>query len=143
MSINKQQDQTRSSVRKVLDILGIIILLSVLGYYGNKNVQTYLGQQALDETGLEILTLEQALEVANNTNKLVLADMSAIWCPSCRKLDKQVFSDEQVKTQLNQDFVYTRIEYESAEGNNFMQNHQVTGIPTLIVLNPGSEKFVQ
>ena len=143
MSINKQQDQTRSSVRKVLDILGIIILLSVLGYYGNKNVQTYLGQQALDETGLEILTLEQALEVANNTNKLVLADMSAIWCPSCRKLDKQVFSDEQVKTQLNQDFVYTRIEYESAEGNNFMQNHQVTGIPTLIVLNPRGEKLVQ
>jgi thiol:disulfide interchange protein len=143
MSINKQQDQTRSSVRKVLDILGIIILLSVLGYYGNKNVQTYLGQQALDETGLEILTLEQALEVANNTNKLVLADMSAIWCPSCRKLDKQVFSDEQVKTQLNQDFVYTRIEYESAEGNNFMQNYQVTGFPTLIVLNPRGEKLVQ
>jgi thiol:disulfide interchange protein len=143
MSIDKQQDQTRSSVRKVLDILGIIILLSVLGYYGNKNVQTYLGQQALDETGLEILTLEQALEVANNTNKLVLADMSAIWCPSCRKLDKQVFSDEQVKTQLNQDFVYTRIEYESAEGNNFMQNHQVTGFPTLIVLNPRGEKLVQ
>jgi thiol:disulfide interchange protein len=34
--------------------------------------------------------------------------MSAIWCPSCRKLDKQVFSDEQVKIQLNQDFVYAR-----------------------------------
>jgi len=44
-----------------------VILLSVLGYYGNKTVQTYLGQQAIDEIGLEILTLEQALEVANNT----------------------------------------------------------------------------
>ena len=67
MFINKQQDQTGSSVRKVLDILGIIILMLVLGYYGNKTVQTYLGQQAIDEIGLEILTLEQALEVANNT----------------------------------------------------------------------------
>jgi hypothetical protein len=67
MFINKQQDQIGSSVRKVLNNFRIIILLSVLGYYGNKTVQTYLGQQAIDEIGLEILTLEQALEVANNT----------------------------------------------------------------------------
>ena len=57
MFINKQQDQIGSSVRKVLNIFRIIILLSVLGYYGNKTVQTYLGQQAIDEIGLEILTL--------------------------------------------------------------------------------------
>tara|TARA_R110000868_G_scaffold271248_1_gene530680 strand:- start:177 stop:494 length:318 start_codon:yes stop_codon:yes gene_type:complete len=105
MSTNNQQDQTRSPVRKVLDVFGIIILISVLGYYGNKTVQTYLGQQAIDETGLEVLSLEQALEIAKSSNKLVLADMSAIWCPSCRKLDKQVFSDEQVKIQINQNFV--------------------------------------
>jgi hypothetical protein len=67
MFINKQQDQIGSSVRKVLNIFRIIILLSVLGYYGNKTVQTYLGQQAIDEIGLEILALEQAPEVANNT----------------------------------------------------------------------------
>jgi thiol:disulfide interchange protein len=105
MSTNNPQDQTRSSVRKVLDVFGIIILISVLGYYGSKTVQTYLGQQAIDETDLEILSLEQALEIAKSSNKLVLADMSAIWCPSCRKLDKQVFSDEQVKIQINQNFV--------------------------------------
>lgn len=67
MFINKQQDQIGSSVRKVLNIFRSIILLSVLGYYGNKTVQTYLGQQAIDEIGLEILALEQAPEVANNT----------------------------------------------------------------------------
>ncbi|WP_232788008.1 thioredoxin family protein [Paraglaciecola sp. MB-3u-78] len=143
MSTNKQQDQTRSPVRKVLDIFGIIILISVLGYYGNKTVQTYLGQQVIDETGLEILSLEQALEIAESSNKLVLADMSAIWCPSCRKLDKQVFSDERVKTQLNQGFVYARVEYDSPEGETFMQNYQVSGFPTLLVLNTKGEKLVQ
>ena len=143
MSTNNQQDQTRSPVRKVLDVFGIIILLSVLAYYGNKTVQTYLGQQAIDDTGLKVLTLEQALEIAKNSNKLVLADMSAIWCPSCRKLDKQVFSDEQVKTQLNQDFVYARIEYDSSEGEAFMQRYQVTGFPTLLILNSNAEKLVQ
>jgi thiol:disulfide interchange protein len=69
--------------------------------------------------------------------------MSAIWCASCRKLDKQVFSDEQVKIQLNQDFVYARIEYESPEGKIFMQNHQVSGFPTLVILNAAGEKLLQ
>ena len=143
MSTNNQKDQTRSAVRRVLDVFGIIILIIVLGYYGNRAVQSYLGQQAIDHTGLELLTLEQALNVAKSSNKLVLADMSAIWCPACRKLDKQVFSDENVKTQLNQNFVYARIEYESPEGESFMQNYQVTGFPTLLVLNSDGEKLVQ
>jgi thiol:disulfide interchange protein len=108
MSTNNKNKQTRSGVRKVLSVCGIMILISVLGYNTNKTIQRYLGEQAIDQTGLEILNLEQALEVAKSSNKLVLANMSAIWCPSCRKLDKQVFSDEQVKIQLNQDFVYAR-----------------------------------
>jgi thiol:disulfide interchange protein len=143
MSTNNKKDQTRSPVRKALDVCGIIILISVLGYYTNRTIQSYLGQQAIVQTGLDIRTLERALEIAKSSNKLVLADMSAIWCPSCRKLDKQVFSNEQVKTQLNQDFVYARIEYESPEGTNFMQNYQVTGFPTLLVLNASGEKLVQ
>ena len=143
MTTNNQQDQTRSSVRKILDVFGIIIFIIVLGYYGNKTVQTYLGQQAVNETGLELLTLEQALEVAKRDNKLVLANMSAIWCPACRKLDKQVFSNERVKTKMNQHFVYAHIEYESQEGKNLMQRYQVTGFPTLLVLSAYGEKLVQ
>ena len=143
MPTNNQKDQTRSLVRKVLDVFGIIILISVLGYYGNRTIQSYLGQQAIDQTGLDILTLGQALELAKRSNKLVLADLSAIWCSSCRKLDKQVFSDKQVQTQLKQDFVYARIEYESPESEIFMQNYQVTGFPTLLVLNAEGEKLVQ
>ena len=141
--LNKQNNRTRSPVRKVLDICGIIILISVLGYYGNRTVQGCLGQQAINATGLELLTLEDALQVAKRSNKLVLADMSAIWCPSCRKLDKQVFSNERVKTQLKQDFIYARIEYESPEGKRFMQKYQVSGFPTLLILNTKGEKLVQ
>ena len=143
MPTNNQKDQTRSLVRKVLDVFGIIILISVLGYYGNRTIQSYFGQQAIDQTGLDILTLGQALDLAKRSNKLVLSDLSAIWCPSCRKLDKQVFSDKQVQTQLKQDFVYARIEYESPEGEIFMRNYQVTGFPSLLVLNAEGEKLVQ
>ncbi len=54
-----------------------------------------------------------------------------------------MFSDKRVQTQLKQDFVYARIEYESPEGEIFMQNYQVNGFPTLLVLNAEGEKLVQ
>ena len=54
-----------------------------------------------------------------------------------------MFSNERVKTQLKQYFVYVRIEYESPEGKSFMQNYQVTGFPTLLVLNTRAEKLIQ
>ena len=54
-----------------------------------------------------------------------------------------MFSDEQVKTQLKQNFVYARIEYESPEGKRLMQKYQVSGFPTLLILNTKGEKLVQ
>ena len=44
---------------------------------------------------------------------------------------------------MHQNFVYTRIEFESPEGESFMQNYQVTGFPTLLILNAQGEKLVQ
>ena len=143
MTTSDKQHQAGSPLKKTLQMGVVIILVSILGYYGNQTVQSYLGQQAIDQTGLTPRTLAQALELANSSDKLVLADMSAIWCPSCRKLDQQVFSDEHVKTQLNKDFVYARIEYDSPAGEDFMQHYQVTGFPTLLILNAQGEKLVQ
>lgn len=142
MSTNKQH-QVRSPFSKRLRMGVIIILLSVVWFYGNIALQSYLGQQALEQTGLELLTLEQALKVAKGSNKLVLTNMSAIWCSSCRKLDKQVFADERVKTKLNQNFVYAHIDYDSPAGQSFMQKYHVTGFPTLLIFNTKGEKLVQ
>lgn len=142
MSFSHQQ-KTQSPVRKTLMMGGVIILLSIIGFYINQSVQSYLGQQAINNTGLNVLTLQDAFDEAKRSNKLVLADMSAIWCPSCRKLDNQVFANDQVQTQLNKDFVFARVEYDSPEGDRFMQQYKVSGFPTLLVLNAQAEKLVQ
>ena len=68
-----------------------------MGYYGSKTVQTYLGQQAIDETDLEILSLEQALEIAKSSNKLVLAEhivkIGVFGKVVCQKQTKQLNDD--------------------------------------------------
>ncbi|WP_233267457.1 thioredoxin family protein [Paraglaciecola sp. L3A3] len=119
----------------------LVMVLIVLGV--NRGVQSYLGEAAYDSTGLGNLSYNAALEQAKSSNRLVLADMSAIWCPTCRKLDKEVLSNSKVQEVINQNYVFTRIEYESDEGEAFMQRYDVNGFPTLLVLNQVGDKLVQ
>jgi thiol:disulfide interchange protein len=113
----------------------VIGLLGLWVYFINVEVQSYFGRKALEKTGLQIFTLDQALEKAKAENKQVLVDVSAIWCPNCRRLDNQVFADESVKKAINEKYVFVRLEYESPEGTDFLEKHNATGFPTLWILD--------
>jgi thiol:disulfide interchange protein len=132
-----------TSGRRKLFKWSVIVVLLYCVYLGNTFVQSYLGTQVLQSTGLALNTLDEALLEAQRSNKLVLADMSAIWCPTCRKLDKLVFSDKEVQAIIEQGFVFARIEYDSKQGEDFMQKYQVRGFPTLLILGGDGEKLVK
>lgn len=121
---------------------GIIALIGAI-YFAHKSLQTHLGQEALSAIDLDVLNFNVALAKAQAHNKLVLADMSAIWCPTCRKLDKEIFSNEQVKNVIEQHFVFARVEYESNDGEAFMKKYGVSGFPVLLVLNDSGEKLIR
>jgi len=114
--------------------IGTLLLLVVVGtsaYFINVEVQSYLGRQAFAETGLVSIPFSEAVGKAKAENKLVLVDISAIWCSNCRRLDQTVFSDEGVKSVLANDFIFTRLEYESEEGQAFLEKNNAGGFPTL------------
>lgn len=120
-----------------------LLALALLGYYGNQAVQSFFGHRALTSTGLDVYTLDEALAIAQQQNKRVLADMSAIWCPTCRKLDQQVLADDIVKQELQRSYLFARIEYDSPEGEAFMQKYGVRGFPTLLILDSEGNKLSQ
>ena len=118
--------------------IGSIIVFAVLvlaGYFINVEVQSYYGQQALAKAALPNHSLAQALAKANAENKLVLVDVSAIWCPTCRRLDNDVFADARVREKINERYVFSRLEYESAEGADFLEKHDAAGFPNLWLLD--------
>lgn len=104
-------------------------------YFINVEVQSYLGRQAVQATGLNRLSLNEGLAKAASENKLVIVDVSAIWCPNCRRLDKQVFSDEAVGRTIKQKYVFVRLEYDSPEGKAFLEKYQSEGFPNLWLLD--------
>ncbi|MGY8694392.1 MAG: thioredoxin family protein [Verrucomicrobiia bacterium] len=129
--------KNKSIIRSLVTFAAIAIGV----YFANTAYQTHLGQKALDATGLEILSLETALAKSKETGKPVLADLSAIWCPSCRQLDNQVLSNEIVKAKIESDYIFTRIEYETDEGKAFMEKHQLPGFPSLLTLDSDGNRI--
>lgn len=117
----------------------ILAAAATIGYFVSVEVQSYYGRQALAKAALENHTLDEAIRKARNENKLVLVDVAAIWCPTCRRLDNDVFANQAVKEKINERFVFSRLEYESDEGQKFLAAHEAEGFPNLWVLDGDGE----
>ena len=113
----------------------LIALIPIVAYFANVEWQTRLGQQALAATHLDFKPLAQALVEAKTSGKPVLADFSAIWCPTCRAMHQTVFTDPAVKAAITSGYILSRIDYESPEAPAFMAKYGVRGFPTLLVLD--------
>lgn len=129
--------KTKSTLRSLV----IIAVVALAAYFLNVEYQSHLGQKAIDATGLEVLAFQDALVESSKTGKPVLADLSAIWCPSCRRLDTEVLANEVVKSKIERDYIFARIEYESDEGTEFMEKYQVSGFPNLLLIDGQGNKL--
>ncbi len=114
---------------------GAYALLPLVLYFINVEVQTRRGIAAMAASGLEFRPLAAALVQARQSGKPVLADFSAIWCPSCRRLHAEVFSAPAVQAAIGNDYLLAGIDYESAEAPAFMAKYGVSSFPTLLVLD--------
>lgn len=123
--------------------IAAMVAVLVVAYFANVYIQTHLGEKTLKASGLNYYSLEEAISLAEQESKLVFADMSAIWCPSCRKLDREVFSNQEVQQALNERFVFARIEYESKTGEAFRERYNVSSFPTLLVLDSQGNLLTQ
>ena len=123
---------------KLLPIL-ILVLAPVGAYFINLEIQSYYGRQAYMATGLERLSLADAKRKARKEGKLVLVDVSAEWCGTCRKLDKEVLSDPMVRKAITENYTFTRLEYESPEGSKFLRAQNVNSYPSLWLVKPNGD----
>lgn len=127
-----------SKARLKKEFFSIVLMVAFGGlfYIGINSLQSFNGKRAFAKTGLEPLTLAQAMEKAQAQGKPILADFSAYWCGYCVKLDKEVFTDKAVKSVIDSSYIYARIDSESDEAAYFRKTYQAYGFPTLVILKP-------
>lgn len=114
----------------------VVVAVLFIGFlFIDRQMNTWLGQQALAASELNGQPLEVAMVMAGKTGKPVLANFSAIWCPACRTLEKNVLSDAGVIEEINSNFHYARLEYESETGQTHFPRYGVNAFPALKIID--------
>jgi thiol:disulfide interchange protein len=124
--------------RFLLNTFVVLAIASTL-YFANHSLQSYLGMQAQQALSFEVHDLEQGLKVAEQKQQLIIADYSAVWCPSCRKLDQQVFADPDVANVIAENFSFVSVDHDSELGRAFAQRFNLVGFPRVLVLTQSGE----
>ncbi|MBT8232854.1 MAG: thioredoxin fold domain-containing protein [Saprospiraceae bacterium] len=80
-------------------------------------------------------SFENAKVKAGNEGKLFFVEFYADWCTPCKWMDKTTFKDENVVSQLNQNYVPLKLDIESNEGQNLKNQYEVKILPTILIFN--------
>lgn len=80
-----------------------------------------------------------ALTKAKQNNKLIFLDIYAVWCGPCKMLKNQTFTNKEVATFFNDNFINASIDAEKGIGTKLSASFQVSAYPTLIFTNANGE----
>ena len=97
-------------------------------------------------------SLDEAMTIAKEKNKHIFIDFSTSWCGYCKKMDKEVFTQQSVINLLNNDFIAVKVDgdgvkeleidgYKIKEKDLTRREFKVTGYPTFWWLNPEGKKL--
>src|SRR5512143_4059406 len=83
---------------------------------------------------------DEAFREAEQGGKLVLLDISAVWCHWCHVMDETSYSDPEVAGLINSRFVPVRVDTDRMPDVN--ERYNMGGWPTTSILTPNGEVLV-
>ena len=120
-------------------IISILFILAMLTACSNNN------NEIMAADSLKWYSLEEGLKIAKIQKKPVMVDFYADWCSWCKKMDKEVFNEANVKKELMSKYILVKVDTESNdtikyEGKTyspqeFSSAFGVTGLPTLLFID--------
>ncbi len=80
-------------------------------------------------------TWKEALAEAEKQEKIIFVDAYAVWCGPCKRMSKEVFTDDAVGEFYNKHFVNVKMDMERGEGLEFRKKYPVSAFPTLFYID--------
>ena len=94
-----------------------------------------------DKDGIQFFegTLQEALSKAKAEQKPIFIDIYATWCGPCKMLKRKTFTDKEVGTYFNANYISLSLDGEKGDGAVLANKYRIPGYPTLIVLNKNGD----
>ena len=93
----------------------------------------FWGLTVMAEGGIIFETsFDKAIQRAKKEHKIIFMDSYTTWCRPCKKLDKEVFSNEKVAAFFNEQFVNLKMDMEKGEGPALAERYHIFVYPTLL-----------
>ena len=78
---------------------------------------------------------ESILNKAKAEKKLVYVDIFTTWCGLCKKMDTEVFTNQEVSKTFNENFICYKIDGEKGEGRDLVEYFELESYPTSMFLD--------
>ena len=82
--------------------------------------------------------LDAALAKSKETGQPVMIDFFATWCPPCKMLDAQTYSDSRV-IEASKKWIMVRIDVD--QNKALAERYEISSIPTIVVLQPDGKEI--
>lgn len=84
-------------------------------------------------------SFDSALQLAEKENKLVFLNIYASWCGPCKRMKSKTFTDIEVGTFYNENFINLTLNGEEGEGLELAKKYGVRSYPGLLFINSKGE----
>jgi thioredoxin-related protein len=135
--------------------VSIIVVAAVVGF----GLLTFLGSpgsvtsRSSSVEAIKWHDFNEGATLAKKENKKLLVDVYTDWCVWCKKMDKDVYSNDRVRQSVAAHFVAVKLNAESSKGISFngaQMNEAklagamgVTGYPTIVFLDPAAHPITK
>lgn len=89
-----------------------------------------------------IRSFAKALQLAEEQNKLIVADLYTDWCSWCVVMDRETLSHPSIVEQLGPRYVWLRLNTETeADGIAAQKRFRIWSYPVTVLIEPGEQLF--
>ncbi len=96
-----------------------------------------MGSNTFAQSGIQFSegSWKELLAKADKENKLIFMDAYAEWCGPCKKMSKDIFTQQQVGEYFNSKFVNVKMDMEKGEGIGLASDFGIMAYPTLLFID--------
>jgi len=99
----------------------------------------------------ESLTLDQIKSKAKNEGKYIFIDAFATWCLPCKKMDKEVFTNDSVAGYVNDKFISVRVQVDTSKNDDenikrwypdaarVREEYKIESLPSFLFFSPDGQ----